>query len=126
MPVSLLTLWKRRRYLRSTHADIRRLPLDLRTSARVLDQGEAKWPEGYAERVINALADQQIVLHVLEAEPHVGDGEYAVSTITLYEPDGHDDVERSRHRLLEGTRHLQAGQSPIITRFTGTERSGHS
>jgi hypothetical protein len=109
--------WKRRRHLAGTHADVDRLPPDLAAAATVIDWGEAKWPEGYAERVINAFADQGIVLHVLEAEPDLSQRGYSRSNITLYEPDGDDDVERSRRRLLDGLPHLLPGQSPVICWF---------
>lgn len=109
--------WRRRRSLASTYADVRRLPPDLAAAAKVVDRGEAMWPEGCAERVIHALADQRLVLHVLEGEPNVADRRFSRNNITIYEPDGHDDVERSKQRLLDGLPYLLPGESPVICWF---------
>jgi hypothetical protein len=99
----------------STEEDLALLPGEVGTAAKVLDVGEAEWPPRLARRAINALADAGLVLRGLDYQRYDVSGLVVESDpITLYEPDGRDDVERSRQRLLEGLACLRAGDMPVI------------
>ena len=99
----------------STEEDLALLPSEIGKAAKVMDVGEAEWPPQLARRAINALADAGLVLRGLDFQRYGLLGRVAkANPITLYEPDGRDDVERSRQRLLEGLAFLRPGDMPVI------------
>ena len=99
----------------STEEDLALLPGEVAAAAKVLDVGEVEWPPSLAQRAINALADAGLVLRGLGYQRYDALGLVVDSNpITLYEPDGTDDIERSRQRLLEGLPFLRAGDMPVI------------
>ena len=99
-------------------SDLARLPSDLGNRATVVDRGEAVWPRGDAERAVNALADAGLILLGIDYYVRDADGHrMQQNPVSLYEPDGNEDVERSRQRALEALRSwwsTEYGQEVVV------------
>lgn len=89
------------RYLASTRSDLAKLPRHVAEHALLYDRGEALWPRELASDAVNAIAESGLILHVIERGTCTPAGEVVtMQPVELYEPDGVNDVERARARML--------------------------
>lgn len=98
-------------YLQSTREDVALLPKPLPSTARIIDRGEAEWPQHLAEAAIRALIGLGRVVNVLEWAEYQDGVLIRSDPISTYEG---TDPEANLRFVLPGVAALPPGHTAVI------------